>query len=59
MQLRNYAAMQLRKRGVFQMFQKFGVFWERSKNLLEHPSNHVLSFLSNVLKQKAPLIIIK
>ena len=51
-QICSYATM-------FQMFWEFSTDLERSNFSSEHPSNHVLSFLSNVPKQKVPLIIIK
>ena len=54
MQLRNYAATQLRKKGVFQMFWESSTFQMRSKICMEHLSNIFFSLLSNVPKQKYP-----
>jgi hypothetical protein len=54
MQLRNYAAMQPRKKGVFQMFQQISLFLRRSKICMEHLSNIFFSCLSIVPKQEYP-----
>jgi hypothetical protein len=54
MQLRNYAAMQPRKKGVFQMFWESSTFQRRSKICMEHLFNIFFSLLSNVPKQKYP-----
>ena len=58
----SYATMQLRSHDtqicsyatMFQMFWEFSTYLERSNFSLEHPSNNVLSFLSNVPKQESP-----
>jgi hypothetical protein len=62
MQPCNYAVMTTQLCGhatMFQMFQQNKLFLERSNFLSEHPSSIFFSLLSNVPKQKAPLIIIK